>query len=108
MNLLTPRQASLVTDDVYNTLTLNLDMVEMAKRAAASMTGVAQLFDFSSAKGYRGRSGVAIRSLMHKDINNYHAGERGQMEKRWASEFTATETIGSNTAKHTIINPAGH
>ncbi|WP_257027158.1 DNA/RNA non-specific endonuclease [Pseudomonas sp. BIGb0408] len=68
---------------------------------------------------------------MHKDINNYHAGEWGQMEKRWASdlaagkdvhvkikpiytdgslrasEFRITETIGGTTSKHTIINPTG-
>ncbi len=81
---------------------------------------------------FGGHGGKGNLTPMHKDINNYHAGEWGQMEKRWASELAAgkdvhvkirpiytdgsarasefriTETIGGNTAKHTIINPTGH
>lgn len=80
---------------------------------------------------FGGHGGKGNLTPMHKDINNYHAGEWGQMEKRWASELAAgkdvhvkirpiytdgslrasefriTETIGGNTAKHTIINPTG-
>ncbi|WP_165497340.1 DNA/RNA non-specific endonuclease [Phytopseudomonas dryadis] len=81
---------------------------------------------------FGGHGGKGNLTPMHKDINNYHAGEWGQMEKRWASELAAgkdvhvnikpiytdgslrasefriTETIGGTTSKHTIINPTGH
>ncbi len=30
---------------------------------------------------------------MHKDINNYHAGEWGEMEKEWARQIDAGNTV---------------
>ncbi|TBV01089.1 lipase family protein [Phytopseudomonas dryadis] len=90
MNLLTPRQASLVADNVYNTLTLNLDMAEMAKRAAASMSDVAQLFDFSSAEGYQGNSGVAIRS---QSGFAYAADGIGGRQGEMLIAFRGTQTV---------------
>ncbi|SDH17232.1 protein of unknown function [Pseudomonas flavescens] len=80
---------------------------------------------------FGGHGGKGNLTPMHKDINNYHAGEWGQMEKRWASELAAgkdvhvkispvytdttmraskfkiVETIGDVTRTRTIRNPTG-
>lgn len=78
---------------------------------------------------FGGYGGPENLTPMHKDINNYHAGEWGKMEKGWASQidagntvqvkiepiytdssmrassFKVTETINGNISRRTIPNP---
>lgn len=42
---------------------------------------------------FGGFGGVENLTPMHKDINAYHTGEWGRMEKNWASQLEAGKTV---------------
>ncbi len=44
-------------------------------------------------KQFGGYEGYENLTPMHKDINNYHAGEWGKMEKDWARQIDAGNTV---------------